>query len=107
VGGERVVDGAGDGAKGGLVQDKMDALEGAPAVIEAADVAAQEFETAPLFRRDGGADLVEIFGVAGGEIIEADDALVRFEEGFEEIGANKAGDACDQPEFVVVFEAEC
>jgi hypothetical protein len=45
--------------------------------------------------------------VAGGEIIEADDALVRFEEGFEEIGANKAGDACDQPEFVVVFEAEC
>jgi hypothetical protein len=106
VGGKRVVDGARNGAKGGLVQDEMDALEGAAAVFEAADVAAEEFETAPLLRRDGGADLIEILAVAGGEVIQAGDALAGFEEGFKKIGANKAGNAGDQPELAVGFQAE-
>ena len=35
--------------------------------------------------------------MAGGEIIETDDALVELEQRLQKIGADEAGDAGDQP----------
>ncbi|MNG31709.1 hypothetical protein D3C84_1175600 [compost metagenome] len=37
--------------------------------------------------------------MAGGEVVEADHALVELEQGFQQVGADEAGDAGDQPVF--------
>ena len=35
--------------------------------------------------------------MAGGEIVEADDALIELEQGFEQVAADEAGYAGDEP----------
>ena len=46
---------------------------------------------------DGRLDLVEVVLVAGGEVVEADDALAQLEQSLEQVRADEAGHAGDQP----------
>lgn len=68
---------------------------GAAAVIEIADVTFNEAEVSPLGCANEGLDLIKVALVAGAEVVEADDALVEFEQGFEQVAADEAGDAGD------------
>ena len=43
--------------------------------------------------------LVEVALVAGGEVVQADDRLVELQQGLEQVAADEAGDAGDQPCF--------
>jgi hypothetical protein len=82
----------------------MDPFHRAAAVFEAPDVALQEREPLPLILGDGVFDLVEIPFVACGEVVQAGDAPAGFEQGFEEIRANKAGDTRHQPHLSIIVE---
>jgi hypothetical protein len=67
------------------------------AVGELPDVAFDEVEAGPLFGGDQGLDFVQVALVAGGEVVQADDALVEFEQGLQQVGADEAGHAGDEP----------
>ncbi len=48
---------------------------------------------------DAGLNLVEILLVAGGKVVETDHVLVELQQGFDQIAADEAGAAGDQPGF--------
>jgi hypothetical protein len=54
-----------------------------------------EGEVLPLRWGDQGLDFVEVALVAGGEVVQADHALVEFEQGFQQVAADEAGYAGD------------
>jgi len=99
VGGDRVFDTARNAAECGLVQDVIDALAGLPAVAQVADVAFDESEARPLRGRDQALHFIQVALVAGGEVVQPHHFLVQLEQGFEQVAANEAGDAGDQPLF--------
>ena len=80
-----------------LMQHVIDALAGASAVIERADVALDEGEPRPLRRLDQRLHFIEIALIAGREIVEPHHALIELEQRLQQIRADKAGDAGDQP----------
>ena len=86
-------------AERGLVQHVVDALAGALAVGQAADVALDEAEARPLRRRNEALHFIQVALVAGGEVVQPHDFLVQLEQGFEQVAADEAGDAGDQPFF--------
>lgn len=55
-------------------------------------------------RGDQGLDLIQVVLVAGGEVVEPDDGLVELEQGFQQVGADEAGHAGDEPGFGVGLE---
>jgi len=114
VGGDRVFKAAGDAAQGGLVEDVVNGtwVHGLPrfarndgvlpyhralTVGQLADVAFDEVEAGPLRRGDKSLHFVEVALVAGGEIIQAHHALVELEQGFQQVAANEACHAGDEP----------
>ena len=42
--------------------------------------------------------------VAGGEVVQPDDVLVELQQGFDQVAADEAGDAGDQPGFWLGLE---
>ena len=60
------------------------------------DVALDELEARPLRGRDERFDVVEVRTFAGGEVVEADDALVELEQHFQKIRADETGAARDE-----------
>ncbi len=99
VGRDRVFEGAGHGAQSGLVKYAVRARANLPACFQVADVTFDEREIFPLVRIDRLLDFVQVAPVAGGEIVEAYDLLVRRQELFQEVGAYEAGDSGDEPGF--------
>jgi len=79
------------------VQHVVDAGAGVVAVVEVADIAFDKGEIGPLLGANEGFDLVEVFLVPGGEVVQPDDLLVEFKQGFQQVGADKACYAGDQP----------
>ena len=69
------------------------------AVGQLADVALDEVELGPLPWGDQSLDFIEVALVAGGEIVEADHALVEFEQGFEQVATNEASHTGNEPGF--------
>src|SRR5665811_455887 len=69
----------------------------AAAIIQIADVAIDEVEVCPLLVRDEGLNFVEVALVSGGEVVQTDHALVELEQGFEQVAADEASDAGDEP----------
>jgi hypothetical protein len=65
--------------------------------FQVADIAPDETEPLPGVCPDPALDLVKIVLVAGGKIIETHHPLPQIEQGFEQIGADEAGDAGHQP----------
>src|SRR5262249_29536882 len=51
----------------------------------------------PFARTHFCADFVEIFLVAGGKIVEAEDVLIELKKGFENVRADETCDASDEP----------
>ena len=82
---------------GRLMQREIDALGRAPACVGLADVAFDETKARPLRRTDERADFVEVAPMPGGEIVEADDALIELEKRLKQVRADEAGDAGDEP----------
>ena len=70
---------------------------GAPAVFNRADVALDEVEVGPLRGAHQGLHFVQVALVAGGKVVQANHALAELEQGFEQVAANEAGHAGDQP----------
>jgi len=70
---------------------------GAPAVRELPDVALDEGEVAPRPRAGRLPHLLQIAGIAGRVVVEADDRLVELQQRLEKVGADEAGDTRDQP----------
>jgi hypothetical protein len=64
-------------------------------VFQVSYVALDEAEVLPLRRGDQGFYFVQVALVAGGEVVEADHALVEFEQGLEQVAPDEAGYACD------------
>ena len=75
------------------------ARHGCSAVFQLADVAFNELKVGPLCRGDETLHLMKVALVAGGEVVKAYHALVKLEQGFEQVAADEAGDACDEPGF--------
>ncbi len=72
---------------------------GTLAVGQLADVALDEVELGPLLWGDQGLDFVQVALVSSGEVVEADHALVEFEQGFEQVAAYEACHTGDEPGF--------
>jgi hypothetical protein len=64
-----------------------------------ADVALDEAEVGPLVWGDQALDFVQVALMAGGEVIDAYHALVQLEQGFQQIAADEASHAGNQPSF--------
>ena len=112
VGGDGVGQAAGHAAQGGLVQDVVNgvvdrwqassykrARHGCSAVFQLADVALDEVEVGPLGGGDQALHFVQVALVAGGEVVQANHALVELEQGLQQVTADEAGHACDEPGF--------
>ena len=56
-------------------------------------------EARPLRGRDQALHFVQVALVAGGEVVQPHDFLVQLEQGFEQVAADEAGNAGDQPLF--------
>lgn len=97
VGGDGVFDAAGHTAQCGLVQHVVHTLASALAVGQLADVALDEAEVGPLGGGDKGLHFIEVALVAGGKVVQAHHALIQLEQGFEQVAANEAGHAGDEP----------
>ena len=104
VGGDRVFDGTGYRAEGRLVEDVVGTSNGFFAVFQVADVAFDEGEVGPLVGGDFALDFVQVVLVAGGEVVQADDGLIQLQEGFQQVGADEACYAGDEPGFGAGFE---
>ena len=81
------------------MEDVVCAFDGFFAVVQVADVSFYEGELGPLFSGDFALDFVQVVLVAGGEVVQADDGLVEAQQGFQQVGADKAGHAGDEPGF--------
>ena len=77
---------------------------GSAAVFEVADIAFDELEVAPLRRGHQTLHLIEIALVARGKVIEADHALVELEQGLQQVAADEARHARDEPGFGLNFQ---
>jgi len=98
VGRDRIDDAARHAAERGLMQDVIDAFAGVAAILERADVAFDETEPGPSRRADQRLDFVKIAPMSGGEIVQAHHGLVELEQSFQQVRADEAGDAGDQPD---------
>ena len=80
------------------MQNIINATAGPDAVIRAADVALDEFEPRPLGWLNNRFHLIKVALIAGREIVQPHHPLIEPEQRLEQIGANEAGDASDQPD---------
>ena len=99
VGGERVFQRARHRAERGLVEHVVDARTDLVTGDEITDVAALEAEVLPALGTDAGLHLRQILFMAGGEVVQPDDALVEQEQGLDQVAADEAGGAGDEPGF--------
>ena len=79
------------------MQHVIDAADCAVAGVEIADVALDEVEVLPGFGSHNRLDHVQVLLVAGEEVVETDNLLPQLQQVLEEVGADEAGAACDEP----------
>jgi len=79
------------------VQNNVNALTCALAGLKGAQIAFEKFKPFPLFRRNEVFDLKKIFFVAGGEVVQTDNRLVKAQQCLQQVRADEAGDTCHQP----------
>jgi hypothetical protein len=79
------------------VKDELDAFDGLSAGRAVADVAFDECEPRRIGIGQKPLELVEIAAVAGGEIIEADDASSGAQQGFGQVRPDEPRNTGDQP----------
>lgn len=101
VGGNGVGDGSGHRAQSGLVQHMVGAAYRQPAGVQVADIAFDKAEALPGVFAYVVPHLIQVVPVAGGEIVQADHGLAQAQQGFQQVGADKAGHAGYQPGFRV------
>lgn len=89
------LDAAGNAAPGGLVEDVIDTLANFHTGVEILDVTLDELISWVVQKQ------VHIGLLAGGEVVEATDAITHFQDGLTEVGTNEAGAAGDEEEGVV------
>ena len=94
---DRIIHRARHRAERGLVKHMIDAFHRVRTVLQAPDIAFDEAEAAPLLGRDERAHFVEVVLIAGREVVQSDDGLVELEQRFQQIGADEAGHAGDEP----------
>ena len=99
VAGDGVGHAAGDAAQGGLVQDVVHASGGLLAIVQVTDVTLDELEVVPLRGGDQALHFIQVALVAGGKVVQSNDALVEFEQGFKQVAADEAGHTSDEPCF--------
>jgi hypothetical protein len=73
------------------VQDIVNILASLPTDVEIPDVALDECKIVPLILGNQRAYVFQVVLIAGREIVQANYLVVLFEQGFQEIGAYKAG----------------
>jgi hypothetical protein len=69
------------------------------AVFEVADIAIDKLEVGPLLRGDQDLHFVHVALVASADVVQTNDALVDFEQGFEQVAADEAGYTGYKPGF--------
>src|SRR5690606_14565056 len=97
VGGHGVGDRSRHRAQCRLVEYVVDAAASLVAGGRVGDVAFDETETRPLLRRDQRCHFIQVALEPGGEVIQPDHALVQAQQGFQQVGADEAGTAGQQP----------
>ena len=94
---QRILDGSWHRTQGRVVEHEIDPCASLPAVCEDPDIALYEREVVPCRSADRFLNLVKIAGVAGREVIDAHDSLVELQQRLENIGADEARNARDEP----------
>ena len=79
------------------MQNMLYALAGLVAGIDIANIAFNEGKAAPGFGANDVAHHVQIFLVAGHKVVQPNHGLPKLEQGFQQVGANKARNAGDEP----------
>ena len=97
IGGDGIGQAAGDAAQGGFVKDVVNSFACLLAISQVADVAVYEAEVGPLRGGDEGLHFVQVALVAGGKVVQADDALAELKQGFQQVGADETGHSGDKP----------
>lgn len=106
VGRDGVFKAAGDAAEGGLVQHVVNTVTGLVAVGQVADVALDEVKAGPLSGCDQGPHLIEVALISGGEVVQADHALVEPEQRLKQVAADEAGHPANKPGGRLLGEAD-
>src|SRR6185437_4279268 len=97
MGAQRILDRARHRAQRCLVQHDVDVAARLAACAWIGDIRFDETVAAPARHPHARLDLVEVPAIAGRKIVEADDALIETEQGFDEVRADEAGAAGDEP----------
>jgi hypothetical protein len=79
------------------MEDIVRALTRATTVVTVADVAVDALEVVPLFGADESLDFVEVALITSAEVVQANNALIQFEQGFKQVAADEARNARDEP----------
>eukprot|EP01022_Parablepharisma_sp_SALTPOND_P004211 TRINITY_DN118_c1_g1_i1.p1 TRINITY_DN118_c1_g1~~TRINITY_DN118_c1_g1_i1.p1 ORF type:complete len:1598 (-),score=548.50 TRINITY_DN118_c1_g1_i1:18136-22929(-) len=97
VGAQRILDGARHRTQRRLVQHVVRTGAGTRAVIVVADVTFDEAEVGPGRLADLGPDFVQVGLAAGAEVVQAGHLLAQQEQPGQQVGADEAGHAGDEP----------
>lgn len=81
------------------MEDIINAFTGFLASLQVANIAFDKVEALPLFGGDEGFNFVEITLVTGGKVVQPNYTLAEFKQGLQQVGADKAGYAGDEPGF--------
>src|SRR5207253_734043 len=103
---QRILDRARHRPERRLVEHEVDAAAGARAGLGISNVTLVETETSGLLARHGGERLRDVPLAARGEVVEADDALVEREQMLEEVRADEACAAGQQPGLWIAAEPQ-
>ena len=79
------------------MQNVLHALAGGVAGVDIANIAFDEGKPTPRFWANDVAHHVQIFLVAGKEVVQTNHGLPKFQQMFQQVGANKARNAGDKP----------
>lgn len=81
------------------MEDVINAFTSFLTGLQVANVAFDKVEALPLFGGDEGLNFVEVTLVTGGEIVQPNHLLAELKQGLQQVGADKAGYAGDEPGF--------
>jgi len=79
------------------MENVIDSFTSPTAIIQVTDISLEKAEACPLLGSDETLHLVQITLMPGGKVVQADHALIKLEQGFQQVGTDKTCHTGDKP----------
>jgi hypothetical protein len=79
-------------------------LTSATTVVYVSDVALNKLESRPLIRSNQTFNFIKVMLIASAEVVQANNSLIQFEQGFKQVAADKTRNASNEPGFRLSLE---